>query len=226
MGRTRNLYVWFAFPRPHSLDRLVHRSVEVDRRRVNVYLRLALPLEESRPLFAGPVNLKLWIAQGFGIGRIPLAPGTFGSLIGVLWFALLLVAANLWLFIAGIIGGFFLSVWLCGAGEKILNQKDPGSVVLDEITAMPLCFAGWIGISFCKTGSMVRMDEIINDRTWPLVLGVFLAFRFFDVLKPWPVRQSQSLPGGWGITVDDFLAAVYVNAVFLLVYVVHAMMTK
>lgn len=164
------------------------------------------------------MNLKLWIAQGFGVGRIPFAPGTFGSLVGILWFGLLLISANLWLFVAGTIAGFFLSVWLCGAGEKILNQKDPGSIVLDEITAMPLCFAGWIGMTFWKTGSLPRLDEILNARTWPAALGVFLAFRFFDILKPWPVRQSQSLPGGWGVTVDDSLAAVYVNAVVLLVY--------
>jgi phosphatidylglycerophosphatase A len=167
------------------------------------------------------VNLKLWIAQGFGVGRIPVAPGTFGSLVGVIWFGLLLVPANLWIFIAGTIAGFGLSVWLCGEAEKILNQKDPGGVVLDEITAMPLCFAFWVGMSFSKTGSLPRLDEILNARTWPAVLGVFVAFRFFDVLKPWPVRQSQSLPGGWGVTVDDFLAAIYVNAVVLLVYQVR-----
>jgi phosphatidylglycerophosphatase A len=73
---------------------------------------------------------------------------------------------------------------------------------------------------------MPRLDEILNARTWPAVLGVFIAFRFFDVLKPWPARQSQSLPGGWGITVDDFLAAIYVNAVLLLVYQVHVALTK
>jgi phosphatidylglycerophosphatase A len=164
------------------------------------------------------MNLKLWIAQGFGVGRIPVAPGTFGSLVGILWFGLLLVPANLWIFVAGTVAGFGLSVWLCGEGEKILKQKDPGSVVLDEITASPLCFASWVGVSLWKTGSLPRLDEILSARTWPLVLGVFVAFRFFDVLKPWPVRQSQSLPGGWGITVDDFLAAIYVNAVVLLVY--------
>jgi phosphatidylglycerophosphatase A len=172
------------------------------------------------------VNLKLWIAQGFGVGRIPLAPGTFGSLVGMLWFGLLIASANVWVFISGIIVGAALSVWLCGEGERILKQKDPGSVVLDEITAMPVCFAGWLGISFWKTGSMPRLDEILNARTWPAVLGVFIAFRFFDVLKPWPARQSQSLPGGWGITVDDFLAAIYVNAVLLLVYQVHVALTK
>lgn len=172
------------------------------------------------------MNLKLWIAQGFGVGRIPVAPGTFGSLIGILWFVLLLVAANLWLFIAGVIAGFFLSVWICGSGERILNQKDPGSVVLDEITAMPLCFAAWLGILFWKTGSMPQMDQMLNARTCPTVLAIFLTFRFFDVLKPWPVRQSQSLPGGWGVTVDDFLAAIYVNVVVLLVYAIHAIITR
>jgi len=172
------------------------------------------------------VNLKLWIAQGFGVGRIPVAPGTFGSVVGILWFALLLGTSNLWVYIAGTIAGFAFSVWLCGAGEKILNQKDPGSVVLDEITAMPLCFASWVGISFCKTGSLPPFDGILNTQAWPVVPGVFIAFRFFDVLKPWPVRQSQSLPGGWGVTVDDFLAAIYVNAVFQFVYWAHLLIAK
>jgi len=85
------------------------------------------------------VNLKLWIAQGFGVGRIPVAPGTFGSLVGILWLGLLLVPANLWIFIAGTTAGFDLSVWLCGEGEKILEQKDTCSVLLDESAAMPGC---------------------------------------------------------------------------------------
>ena len=76
-------------------------------------------------------RLALWIAQGFGIGRIPVAPGTFGSIPGLLWFILLLRTGNLWLFLAGIIAGALLSVWLCGISEKVLGRKDPGSVVLD-----------------------------------------------------------------------------------------------
>lgn len=147
-------------------------------------------------------------------------------MVGILWFALLLASGKLWIFVAGTIAGFALSVWLCGAAEKILSQKDPGSVVLDEITAMPLCFASWLFIAFWKSGSMPRLDELLNARTLPLVLGVFVTFRFFDVLKPWPIRQSQTLPGGWGVTVDDFLAAIYVNAVVLLMYWAHGMMTK
>jgi len=162
--------------------------------------------------------MKLWIAQGFGVGRIPVAPGTFGSVAGVLWFGLLLLTANLWLFIAGTVAAIALSVWLCGAAEKTLGQTDPGSVVLDEIAAIPVCFLGWVAMLVWKAGALPGVADFFSARTWPLTLGVFVAFRFFDVAKPWPVYQSQSLPGGWGVTIDDVLAAVYVNAVVLLVY--------
>ena len=162
--------------------------------------------------------MKLWIAQGFGVGRIPLAPGTFGSVVGMLWFGLLLMTGNLWLFSAGTIAAIALSVWLCGAAEKTLGQTDPGSVVLDEIAAMPVCYAGWVAILVWKTGAMPGAANFFSTRTWPLTLGVFAAFRFFDVAKPWPVFQSQALHGGWGVTIDDVLAAIYVNLVMLLVY--------
>jgi phosphatidylglycerophosphatase A len=162
--------------------------------------------------------VKLWIAQGFGIGRIPFAPGTFGSLPGLLWFALLLAPRNIWLFAAGIIAGLAASVWLCGEAEKILQQKDPGSVVLDEIAAIPICFAGWVVFVALKSGMLPGWEYFFSRGNWIFVAGVFIAFRFFDIAKPWPVRQSQALPGGWGVTVDDALAALYVNGVLLLVY--------
>lgn len=162
--------------------------------------------------------MKLWIAQGFGVGRIPVAPGTFGSVAGVGWFGLLLLTGSLWLFIAGTISAIALSVWLCGAAEKILGRTDPGSVVLDEIAAMPVCFLGLVILMVFKTGALPGAAQFFSAHTWPLTLGVFAAFRFFDVAKPWPVYQSQSLPGGWGVTIDDVLAAVYVNVVVLLVY--------
>lgn len=162
--------------------------------------------------------MKLWIAQGFGIGRIPVAPGTFGSVVGVLWFALLLLTGNVWLFTAGTLAAIAVSVWLCGVAEQILGQRDPGSVVLDEIVALPVCFLGWVAVQAGKTGTLPGLGAFFSAHTWPLTLGVFVAFRFFDVAKPWPVYQSQSLPGGWGVTIDDVLAAVYVNVVVLAVY--------
>jgi phosphatidylglycerophosphatase A len=162
--------------------------------------------------------VKLWIAQGFGVGRIPLAPGTWGSVVGVLWFGLLLAAGNLWVFLAGSLAAIGLSVWLCGAAEEALGRRDPGSVVLDEIAAVPVCYWGWVAIQYCREGLVPGWGYFFSAQTWPLTLGVLVAFRFFDVAKPWPVHQSQSLPGGWGVTTDDVLAAVYVNVVVLLVY--------
>lgn len=163
-------------------------------------------------------SLLLWVAQGFGIGRIPVATGTFGSLAGLLWFGLLLLSRNFWCVAGGTLAGLALSVPLCDRAEKMLGQKDPGSVVFDEIAAMPLCFLGWVGILVWKTGSMPAPEFFYSAPTWPWTAGVFVAFRFFDVLKPWPVGGSQVLPGGWGITVDDALAAGYVNGVVLAVF--------
>jgi len=168
----------------------------------------------------------LWIAQGFGIGRIPVAPGTFGSVVGLGWFALLSLSGNLWLFVAGTLIGLALSVWLCGVGEKVLNATDPGSVVFDEIAAIPVCFLGWVVVRLCKTGLLPGPEFFFSKQNWLATLGVFAAFRFFDVLKPWPVRQSQSLPGGWGVTIDDFLAAVYVNLVVLAFYFGKGLLAK
>jgi phosphatidylglycerophosphatase A len=136
--------------------------------------------------------------------------------LGLLWFGVLLSFGNLWLFVGGTVMGIGISVWLCGVAEKILGQKDPGSVVLDEVTAMPVCFIGWM-FSFFSLHKYPSPGFFLAWPNCPITLAVFLAFRFFDVVKPWPVRQSQALPGGWGITVDDVLAAVYVNLLFLIV---------
>ena len=155
-------------------------------------------------------NFCLWIAQGFGSGRAPFAPGTFGSVVGLGWFALLLAPGKPWLFIAGISASVVASVWFCGEAEKLLGQRDPPSVVLDEIIAIPICFAAWVWVKFNQEGVLPTVDYFFVGN-WPRTLAVFLAFRFFDVLKPWPIRQSQSLPGGWGVTVDDVLAAVAVS---------------
>lgn len=176
-------------------------------------------MEKSGTLSERHVNsFLLWLAQGFGIGRIPVAPGTFGSLLGLLWFALLLWPGNLWFFLGGTFFGVAASVRLCEAGEEILRQNDPGSVVFDEIAAIPLCFFGWLFIDLAQTGILPDLQYFVSKRVWPLTLGVFVLFRVFDIWKPWPIRQSQSIRGGWGVTVDDLLAAVYVNLVVLAAY--------
>jgi phosphatidylglycerophosphatase A len=153
----------------------------------------------------------LWLAQGCGLGRSPLAPGTVGSLAGLVWALALLSLPNLWLSFAGALGGLAVSVWSAGRAEKILGATDPGSVVIDEIAALPLCFVGWGIEIWFRTGQAPPPVAHWSSQVWWGTLAAFTAFRFFDVLKPWPVRQSQSLPGGWGVTADDALAAVYVN---------------
>lgn len=156
----------------------------------------------------------LFIAQGFGSGRVPFAPGTWGSLLGVAWFALLAATGRLWLFLAAAVVGIALSVWLCGRAEKILNQTDPGSVVLDEIVAIPFCFLPWLISKWLAGGQvMPPLETFFSGRAWLATFGVFALFRLFDIWKPWPIRQLQHLPGGWGVTVDDVLAAVYVALV-------------
>jgi len=158
----------------------------------------------------------LFVAQGFGVGRIPFAPGTWGSIVGLLWFAALLATRRYELYLLGALCGVGLSVWLCGGAEKILKQKDPPSVVLDEIIAIPFCFLPWITGQWLRNGKLPTLEMLFTSRGLLTVAAIFILFRIFDILKPWPVRQSQRLPGGWGVTVDDLLAAVYVALLSLL----------
>ncbi|EEF60758.1 phosphatidylglycerophosphatase A family protein [Pedosphaera parvula] len=166
-------------------------------------------------------NFVLWVAQGFGSGRIPWAPGTFGSLVGLVWFAALLAGGSYWLYLIGCAVGIVASVQLCGAAEKILDETDPPSVVLDEIIAIPICFLGWVSFIYFKTGFLPEPQYFFSRQTWLITVAVYVLFRLFDIAKPWPVKQSQSLPGGWGVTIDDVLAAVYVNLVVLAAHALY-----
>lgn len=160
----------------------------------------------------------LWVAQGFDAGRIPKAPGTFGTLVGIVWFLVLMVSGSLLLFLAGTLAGLVASVWFCGHGERILGEQDPGSVVLDEIVAMPICFVPWVFAEWWRNGSMPPPEAFVTGAGLWMTAALFLLFRVFDIWKPWPIRQSQSLQGGWGVTADDVLAAIYtamVSIVFL-----------
>jgi len=209
-----------------GLGDMVHAAVSLGGGRADICLRLALSLAQSVVVPSRLVSVLIWIAQGFGVGRIPFAPGTFGSLVGLLWFALLLMPGNLWILLAGVLAGVGISVWLCGVGEKGLGQRDPGSVVMDEIIAIPICFLSWLGIVLYRRGTMPGLQDFFAEEKLLLTAGVFVAFRVFDIAKPWPVSQSQSLPGGWGVTVDDVLAAAYVNLVTLVIWLVRGFVVE
>ena len=151
-------------------------------------------------------KIALWLAQGLGIGRIRIVPGTFGSGLGFLWFLLIIAQGNFALFATAVLLGFFVSVVCAESAERILNQHDPNSIVIDEIIAVPICFLGWMWVDPSFDGPM----WFLTAGRWNITLAILFGFRVFDILKPWPVKQSQRLPGGWGVTVDDVLAAVYV----------------
>lgn len=199
-----------------NLDREIRQYVE------DILQEMTEKGKRSKPGSAVSRWFVVWLAQGFGIGRIPWAPGTFGSVLGLAWFAVLLLIAQWSALAAGItlVASIFAAVPTCEAAEIILGKKDPGSVVLDEIVALPTCFLGWIFHVWLQIKMAPSLDLFFGPKTWFLAFGVFLAFRFFDVVKPWPVRQSQELPRGWGVVVDDQLAAVYVNVTVLTIQLV------
>ncbi len=141
----------------------------------------------ARKVLSDPVN---FLAFGFGTGLAPFAPGTFGSIPGVLLFWLTLDAG---LYVQlGVAAALILSgVWLCGESARRIGVHDHGGIVWDEIAGMyvtllaaPLSVPGW--------------------------LLAFAFFRFMDIVKPWPIRDlDHRLRGGAGIMLDDLVAALY-----------------
>lgn len=129
------------------------------------------------------------------LGRKLPAPGTWGSLAGLLYFMLFFHrTGNGGVIVASAIGAY-LAVALCGEAEVRLRKSDPGEVVLDEFVAMPLCFLGWRSL-------------LPEWPAWAVLLGGFVLFRLFDIVKPFGIRGLQRLPGGWGVVADDLAAAL------------------
>ncbi|MDZ7684025.1 MAG: phosphatidylglycerophosphatase A [Gammaproteobacteria bacterium] len=135
-------------------------------------------------------SLDYFLATGFGSGLAPKAPGTFGSLVALVLFPALSMFG--WLVYAVIVAvALAAGVYLCGRVADKMSIKDPSVIVLDEFVGL------WIALLFVPDG-------------WIWLLIGFLLFRFFDILKPWPIRWcEQSLGGGWGIVMDDVMAGVF-----------------
>ncbi len=152
----------------------------------------------------------LLVAEGFGTGLSPVAPGTCGSVIGLLWFLLLVAFQNFWLYIIGSVVGILASIYLCGIAEDILKIKDPPPVVLDEIVAIPVCYIGWVILANANEmpGYFLSGKKLI-----PFV-GIFITFRLLDALKPFPINIIQRLNGGLGIVADDVLAAILTSVIW------------
>lgn len=128
------------------------------------------------------------MATAGGVGYSPVAPGTAGSLLAllILW-ALPFSPLGLALALLAVVG---VGGWAAGRAERVLGSKDPGPVVIDEIAGMFL-------------------SVLSLPRSLGLLLAAFLLFRFFDIVKPFPIRQSQKLAGGLGVMLDDLIAGMY-----------------
>jgi phosphatidylglycerophosphatase A len=156
------------------------------------------------------VSRKPWLAlafgTSFGVGYIPIAPGTFGSLVGMGLYCvfgaqvayvhgrLSQTAGPLYLLspvvIAVLVG--LVGVWAADLSEKFLRRKDPNCIVVDEVSGQYLAY-------------LVALAPL----NWKYLLLGFILFRVLDIWKPFPARQAESLPGGWGIMTDDWVAGIY-----------------
>ena len=156
-------------------------------------LRPRFGLPQAFPILLSD-KIAFWMGTGLGIGFLRPASATWGSLLGmgylILWgrlpgltTQLLVQALSLW-----------LSVWSAGRCEKLLGQKDPHPVVIDEIVALP--FAFW---------PLLQAHEA---RGW-VWIAAFCLYRAADVIKPWPARFVERFPGGVGIVADDVVSATY-----------------
>ncbi|MCD6340207.1 MAG: phosphatidylglycerophosphatase A [Verrucomicrobia bacterium] len=158
-----------------------------------------------------PNGWTVWLAQGFGVGRSPVAPGTLAAAPGLAWFLALVSLGSGWAFAAACAASLILAVPVCSAAENRLQRHDPPSIVLDEIVALPLCFVSWLAYCAKDLERWPEPSYFLTGSHLPLTLALIAGFRAFDIWKPWPVRQSQALWGGLGVVADDALAAAWVN---------------
>ena len=159
-------------------------------------------------------RLLLWVAQGGGLGRVPKIPGTVGTLGGFPLTALLLLPGNFWAYLAGCVLCIPISVWICARAEHNLDEKDPPSVVLDEIIAVPICFLGIFGVMEFNGPGQPALDAFFRIPNWGAwTIAAFALFRLFDIWKPGPINTIQKMKNGWGVTMDDVLAGVVVSVI-------------
>ncbi|MEE4184995.1 MAG: phosphatidylglycerophosphatase A [Gammaproteobacteria bacterium] len=136
-----------------------------------------------------------WPAFGFGLGLMPRAPGTFGSLLGVpLWW---LTGGDVAVQAAVAVAALAFGVWVCGESARRIGVHDHGGIVWDEVVGMYL-----------------TLLVVPAEPRW--ILAAFVLFRLMDIWKPWPIRElDHRLHGGLGIMLDDVVAAVFAAILLL-----------
>ena len=147
-------------------------------------------------IWRNPVH---FLAFGLGSGASPWAPGTAGTLAAVLLY-FLLAQLPLPYYLAMLLITFVIGCWLCGKTSADLGVHDHGGIVWDEFVGY------WL--------TMLALPV-----SWVWALAGFVLFRFFDILKPWPIRWiDKKVEGGFGIMLDDVLAAIYAGGLLHLAY--------
>ena len=140
-----------------------------------------------RSVWRNPIH---FLAFGFGSGTLPVAPGTFGTVVAIplyLW----LLPLSLWGYLAVVLVMTAAGIWLCDVTSRDLGVHDHAGIVWDEIV-----------------GYLITM--IAAPPGWMWIVAGFVLFRFFDILKPWPIGWAdRRVQGGLGIMLDDVLAAIY-----------------
>ena len=135
----------------------------------------------------------VWIATSGPAGYAPIAPGTFGSAVGVLVY-LAFARQSIQVQTIAAIAVVLIGIWAANVAAAHFSKSDPSEVVIDEVGGQLVTF---LGLSL----------------NWPGVLAGFLLFRALDIIKPWPANKLEALHGGLGIMADDLMAAIYANVI-------------
>jgi len=144
--------------------------------------------------------MKRLVTSCFGLGRLPVAPGTWGSLPAAIAFGLMghfhVSPVTMSIVMAALaLASSVVCVGYAPAAIAATGKSDPREVVVDELAGQAITFLA-IGAAPAR-------------QVWLVAAGGFALFRIFDIAKPWPIRKLESLPKGWGILADDLLAGVY-----------------
>ncbi len=149
--------------------------------------------------------LSTFLATFFGIGFIPFAPGTFGTMAAMALYVILPEAVfareNFIAYITGLLVFFLVGILICDKAEKSLGH-DAGSIVIDEVAGYFVAVA-------------------LLPKTLLIALIAFVLFRLFDIWKPYPISRSQSLAGGMGIMIDDVLAGIAANLILQIAVLIN-----
>jgi len=142
-------------------------------------------------------RLATFVATFGYIGYVPVAPGTAGSFGGLAVYGLVRLIDKDYLEVSLLLMVVVLGIWASSVTERRFNRTDPGLIVIDEVAGMLMTLL-WIQV------------------TWVGALVAFLAFRVFDIFKPFPARWAERLPEGWGVMTDDLVAAAYAHVSVLI----------